>query len=256
MPHHLLGVAEVSALLGVSRQRVDQLAASHPDFPRPEAELAAGRIWSRAAVEGWTAEQGVRRPGRRREVLDRLTDRARRALAFAEEEARTLNHNYVGCEHLVLGLIREPEGVAGRALASFGLGLDRARAVLGGILGPGPATSAGDLPFTPRVRRAFREAEAAALELSHNYMGTEHVLLGVLREGTNVGCRLLTAAGIDLFALRLAVLDMTGGRPPGQVPRSESGPPQDALDRIVRLLAGLDSRLERLERRLSNRGSG
>lgn len=249
MPHHLLGVAEVAALLGVSRQRVDQLAAAHPDFPQPEAELAAGRIWSRAAIEGWSAAQGPRRPGRRSELLDRLTDRARRALALAQEEARTLNHNYLGCEHLVLGLTREPEGLASRALAGFDLGVEKARSTLAEILAPGPASPGSELTFTPRLRRAFREAEASALELSHNYLGTEHLLLGVLREGSNVGCRLLTAAGVDLFALRLAVLDLIAPAP-RDVPPVHGASGESALDRVTQLLAGIDSRLERLERRL------
>ncbi len=252
VPHHLMGVAEVADRLGVSRQRVDQLASSYPDFPQPEVELAAGRIWTAEAVDAWIATHPDRAPGRREGVpisYDRLTDRARRAFALAQTQARSLGYNYAGCEHLVLGLCEEGEGVAARALEACGLTLETAREVLRRLLGPGvlPHSTAA-LPLTPRVSRALGRAQETALEFGHNYIGTEHLLLGVLREGANVGCRLLVEAGIDLTRLRLKVLEIMG------FPQPKEGPDDRQGSRA--LLASIDARLERLEQRLVGKNLG
>ncbi len=247
MSHHLVGTAEIAQLLGVSRQRVDQLAASYPDFPRPEAELAGGRIWSKAAVEGWIAIHPERRSGReqgRPIMFERLTDRARRAIALATEEARRDGHKYVGCEHLVLGLLREGTGLAAQALGALGLTTAAAREALGRILVTGPAHTIERLPHTPRLRRALAEAEQASLELGHNYAGTEHLLLGVLREADNVGCRLFIEAGLDLTAVRMKALEIMG-YPQPQVEGA------DRLEELIRLVAAMSDRLERVERRLA-----
>lgn len=248
MTHHLVGVAEVAELLRVSRQRVDQLAASYRDFPKPEAELAAGRIWSKAAVEGWIAIHPDRRSGReegRPISFERFTDRARTALVLATEEASRAGHNYVGCEHLVIGLIREGTGLAGRALAARGLTLEAARDAVSRLLATGPTNPIEPLPHTRRLKAALAEAESASLEFRHGDVGTEHLLLGILREGENVGCRLLIEAGQDLTDVRLKVLELMG-YPQPHTERS------DQLERLIGMVAAVSERLERIEQRLDS----
>lgn len=251
---HLVGVAEVGALLGVSRQRVAQIAASYADFPAPEAELASGRIWTREAVEAWLATHPDRKPGRQEGgmiMFERLTEKARAAFTFAQEEARAFGHGYVGCEHMVLAMLRVPDGIAAHALVACGLTLEAGRSALSKILRRGPASAANELlPFTPRVRRALTEAQDAALEFAHNFVGTEHILLGIIREGDNVGCRLLQEAGLDLQAVRLNVLQQMG------FPQPRSAPGQDrqlarVLDKLADRLADINARLERLEEQLT-----
>ncbi len=249
----MVGVAEVAALLGVSRQRVAQIAGDYPDFPAPEAELAAGRVWSREAVEAWLATHPERKSGRREGGLvmfERLTEGARQAFTYAQEEARSRGHSYVGCEHLVLALLRVTDGVAAHALIACGFTVESGRTALVRILREGADATTGLLPFTPRVRRALDQAQEAALELAHNFVGTEHLLLGILREGENVGCRLLQEAGVDLQAVRSNVLQQMG------FPQPRSAPGQDrrlarVLDKLTEQLADIDARLGRLEQQLS-----
>ena len=254
MSDHLVGVSELATLLGVSRQRVAQIADSYPDFPAPEAELASGRIWTREAVEGWLSTHPERKPGRQGGgviMFDRLTDRSRQAFTYAQEEARAFGHRYVGCEHLVLALLRVSDGVAAHALVACGLTLEAGRAALSRILRrEQPSATTELLPFTPRVRHALTEAQGAALELGHNVVGTEHLLLGILREGDNVGCRVLQEAGLDLQAVRLNILQQMG------FPQPRSAPGQDrllarALDKLADRLADIDARLARLEEQLA-----
>jgi predicted DNA-binding transcriptional regulator AlpA len=248
--HHLLGTAEVAELLSVSRQRVDQLASSYADFPKPEAELAAGRIWARAAVDAWLATHPERRAGRaegRGIMFDHLSDLSRQSFVLAQEEARELGHNYVGCEHLVVATLRA-DGVAARALATMGLTLGGARAALRRVLPPGPHGSVQweQLPFTPRVSRALEHAQETAIELGHSRIGTEHLLLGILREGENVGCRLFLEAGLDLSAVRLRVLQEMGHPQPSQDPDRERRL-TTTLEKVLDRLADIDARLERIE---------
>jgi ATP-dependent Clp protease ATP-binding subunit ClpC len=209
-PDHLVGVTEIGELLGVSRQRASQIANTYTDFPAPEAELAAGRVWLRAAVEAWIAMHPVRTVGRAEGVammFERYTDRARTVFVLAQREARALSHTYLGCEHFVVGLLVEGTGIGGRALSTLGLSADDARKILEQLVGPGKKAP-GVLAFTPRVKQALGLAQVIALDLGHNYIGTEHLLLGILREGDNVGCRLLIEAGLDLDALRHQVLEL------------------------------------------------
>lgn len=244
MTSHLVGLTEIAELLGVSRQRVDQLSKAYTDFPRPEADLASGRVWSKAAIEGWLAMHPERAPGRVEGEpvrFDRFTPRARAVFTHAQKEAATFNHTHVGCEHLLLGILHETEGLGAKALSRAGLTLDRAR----GTLQPGSISFEGARPFTPRAHRALVETHEAALELGHNYIGTEHMVLGILREGENLAVGILKECGIDPVTVRAALTEDVG-LPPEQP--SGSLPPWESLRE---LLGRIESRLERLERRLS-----
>ncbi len=143
-------------------------------------------------------------------MFERFTNRARHAVVLAQEEARRLQHNYIGTEHVLLGLLGEPEGYAARALAGFGITLDGAREEVKGIVGVGNQPMSGHIPFTPRAKKTLELALREALQLSHNYIGTEHILLGVIREGEGVGAQVLKQHA-DLLAIRSAVLDMLPG---------------------------------------------
>jgi ATP-dependent Clp protease ATP-binding subunit ClpA len=140
-------------------------------------------------------------------MFERFTNRARHVVVLAQEEARQLNHNYIGTEHILLGLLGEPEEVAGRALSRFGMSLDGARQEVAAMIGRGKATPSGHIPFTPRAKKTLELALREALRLSHNYIGTEHILLGVISEGEGVGAKVLRQYA-DLLAIRTAVLDL------------------------------------------------
>jgi ATP-dependent Clp protease ATP-binding subunit ClpC len=144
-------------------------------------------------------------------VFERFTDRARRVVVFAQEEARMLNHNYIGTEHILLGLIHEGEGVAARALEAMGISLDSARQRVEEIIGQGQAAPAGHIPFTPRAKKVLEEALREALQLGHNYVGTEHILLGLIREGEGVGAQVLRELGASLQEVRTTVIQLLAG---------------------------------------------
>ena len=124
-------------------------------------------------------------------MFERFTDRARRVIVLAQEEARTLQHNYIGTEHLLLGLIREGDGVAAKALASKGVTLDDTRKQVEEMIGKGNATPNGHIPFTPHARQVLELSLREALQLGHSYIGTEHILLGLIHEGEGVGTQVL-----------------------------------------------------------------
>jgi ATP-dependent Clp protease ATP-binding subunit ClpA len=140
-------------------------------------------------------------------MFERFTNRARHAVVLAQEEARQLQHNYIGTEHILLGLLGEPDGLAGRALASFGMSRDGVREEVRAIVGTGTGQMSGHIPFTPRAKKTLELALREALQLHHNYIGTEHILLGVIREGDGVGAQILRQHA-DLIAIRMAVLDL------------------------------------------------
>jgi ATP-dependent Clp protease ATP-binding subunit ClpC len=140
-------------------------------------------------------------------MFERFTDKARHVVVLAQEEARRLDHNYIGTEHLLLGLLGVPEGVGGRALASVGISLDTARQEVLDFIGRGKATPSGHIPFTPRAKKVLELALREALQLQHNYIGTEHVLLGVIREGEGIAVEIMRKHA-DLLVIRAAVLDL------------------------------------------------
>ena len=144
-------------------------------------------------------------------MFERFTDRARRVVILAQDEARAMNHNYVGTEHILLGLIHEGEGVAAKALGQLGITLDAARAEVEEIIGKGPQAPAGHIPFTSRAKRVLELSLREALQLNHPYIGTEHILLGLLREGEGVASQVLIKMGADLGQVRETVLSLLSG---------------------------------------------
>ncbi len=144
-------------------------------------------------------------------MFERFTDRARRVVVLAQEEARLLNHNYIGTEHLLLGLIHEGEGLAAKALESLGVSLDQVRSQVEDMIGVGTATPQGHIPFTPRAKKVLELSLREALQLGHNYIGTEHILLGLLREGEGVAAQVLMKIGLDMQKVRQTVLQLMQG---------------------------------------------
>src|SRR5205809_4055922 len=144
-------------------------------------------------------------------MFERFTDRARRVVVLAEEEARMLNHNYIGTEHILLGLIHEGEGVAAKALESLGISLDAVRQQVEEIIGQGQQAPSGHIPFTPRAKKVLELSLREALQLGHNYIGTEHILLGLIREGECVAAQVLVKLGADLNRVRQQVLQLLSG---------------------------------------------
>jgi ATP-dependent Clp protease ATP-binding subunit ClpA len=145
-------------------------------------------------------------------MFERFTDRARRVLVLAQEEARLLNHNFIGTEHILLGLIHEEDGVAAQALASMGISLEAVRLSVTETIGPaGRSMNPGSPPFTPRAKKVLELSLREALQLGHNYIGTEHMLLGLLREGEGVGAQVLVNLGADLSVVRQQVIHLLSG---------------------------------------------
>jgi len=162
-------------------------------------------------------------------VFERFTDRARRVVVLAQEEARLLNHNYIGTEHILLGLIHEGEGVAAKGLESLGISLDSVRTQVVEIIGQGQQSPSGHIPFTPRAKKVLELSLREALQLGHNYIGTEHILLGLIREGEGVAAQVLQKLGADLPKVRQTVIQLLSGAPSeeqtaGTGGRAESGP--------------------------------
>ena len=148
-------------------------------------------------------------------MFERFTDRARRVIVLAQEEARSLQHNYIGTEHLLLGLIREGEGVAAKALASKGVELEATRKQVIEMIGKGNASSNGHIPFTSHAKQVLELSLREALQLGHSYIGTEHILLGLIREGEGVGTQVLIKMEVNLGELRSATIDMIRGNAGG-----------------------------------------
>jgi ATP-dependent Clp protease ATP-binding subunit ClpC len=144
-------------------------------------------------------------------VFERFTDEARRVVVLAQDEARMLNHNYIGTEHILLGLIHEGEGVAAKALYSLSIDLDAVRQQVEEIIGQGTPAPTGHIPFTPRAKKVLELSLREALQLGHNYIGTEHILLGLIREGEGVAAQVLQKLGADLNRVRQTVVQLLSG---------------------------------------------
>jgi Clp amino terminal domain, pathogenicity island component len=152
-------------------------------------------------------------------MFERFTDRARRVVVLAQEEARHLDHNYIGTEHILLGLIHEGEGVAAEALERMGVSLEAVRAEVERIIGRGSETPSGPIPFTPRAKKVLELSLREALQLGHNYIGSEHILLGLIREGDSVAAEVLIGLGADLGRVRQQVTEILAVRGEQPSPR-------------------------------------
>jgi ATP-dependent Clp protease ATP-binding subunit ClpC len=144
-------------------------------------------------------------------MFERFTDRARRVVVLAQEEAKMLNHNYIGTEHILLGLIHEGEGVAAKSLEALGISLEQVREQVQDIIGQGQQQPTGHIPFTPRAKKVLELSLREALQLGHNYIGTEHILLGLIREGEGVAAQVLVKLGADLNRVRQQVIQLLSG---------------------------------------------
>src|SRR6202050_1430260 len=160
-------------------------------------------------------------------MFERFTDRARRVAVLAQEEARMLNHDYIGTEHILLGLIREGGGVAAKALESLGISLEAVRQQVGEIIGQGQQASSGHIPFTPRAKKVLELSLREALQLGHNYIGTEHILLGLIREGDGVAAQVLVKLGADPSRIRQQVIQLLAGSQ-GKEPAAAGAPSETA----------------------------
>jgi ATP-dependent Clp protease ATP-binding subunit ClpC len=160
-------------------------------------------------------------------MFERFTDRARRVVVLAQEEARMLNHNYIGTEHILLGLIHEGEGVAAKALESLGISLEAVRSQVEEIIGQGQQAPSGHIPFTPRAKKVLELSLREALQLGHNYIGTEHILLGLIREGEGVAAQVLVKLGADLNRVRQQVIQLLSGYQ-GKETATAGGPAEGA----------------------------
>jgi hypothetical protein len=206
-------------------------------------------------------------------MFERFTQPSRRVVVLAQEEARMLNHNYIGTEHLLLGLIHEEIGVGGQAIVSLGLTLGMARDRVRDMIGPGQEPPSGHIPFTPRAKKVLELSLREALALKHDYISTEHILLGLIREPDGVGAQILAAVAPlptvreRVLSLASAAADDEALTPEWMVPGIRTGPPpsprgfvgvrtqivnelRDSLATIGETLAALDQRLAGIERRL------
>jgi ATP-dependent Clp protease ATP-binding subunit ClpA len=171
-------------------------------------------------------------------MFERFTDRARRVVVLAQEEARLLNHNYIGTEHILLGLIHEGEGVAATSLESLGISLEAVRGQVEEIIGQGQSAPTGHIPFTPRAKKVLELSLREAKQLGHNYIGTEHILLGLVREGEGVAAQVLVELGADLSWVRQQVIQVLSGYAGGTVAAEQAG----ARTRLVRMTLPEDLR--------------
>ncbi len=209
-------------------------------------------------------------------MFERFTDRARRVLVLAQEEARLLNHNFIGTEHILLGLIHEGEGVAAKALESLGVSLEAVREKVEETIGPAGSSTTGSPPFTPRAKKVLELSLREALQLGHNYIGTEHMLLGLVREGEGVAAQVLVSLGADLSKVRQQVIQLlsgyqsqggkegtSSGSGTGTSPETPTGSPvldqfgrnltQQARDRKLDPVIGREREIERVMQVLSRR---
>jgi ATP-dependent Clp protease ATP-binding subunit ClpC len=204
-------------------------------------------------------------------MFERFTDRARRVVVLAQENARMLNHAYIGTEHLLLGLIHEGEGVAAVVLHDLGIDLDKVRANVEEIVGQGQQITTGHIPFTPRAKTVLDLCLREALQLGHNYIGTEHILMGLIREGEGVAAQILVKEGLELPRVRQAIIKkLTGYQHPspssnlpphpekvsatttGSIPMSQivgtpthaPAPPKLAVDSLTKALTALQDALD------------
>jgi ATP-dependent Clp protease ATP-binding subunit ClpC len=186
-------------------------------------------------------------------MFERFTERARRVVVLAQEEARALSHNYIGTEHILLGLIHENEGVAAKSLESIGISLDVVRTQVEEIIGEGRITPSGQIPFTPRAKKVLELSMRESIQLGHNYIGTEHILLGLIREGEGLGAQVLVKLGADLNRVRQQVIEMLSrhqGSEESDILATAAEPEFGTYDEVIGLLRDIARRVKRIEQRL------
>ena len=171
-------------------------------------------------------------------MFERFTDRARRVVVLAQEEARLLNHNYIGTEHILLGLIHESEGIAARALTALDISLEAVRGEVTEIVGRGAEQPSGHIPFTPRAKKVLELSLREALGLGHNYIGTEHILLGLIREGQGVAAQVLVKLGASHDRVRQAVIQLLAGFAGGQAEQVAGMSSQISQQQAMAMVAG------------------
>jgi ATP-dependent Clp protease ATP-binding subunit ClpC len=186
-------------------------------------------------------------------MFERFTDRARRVVVLAQEEARRLGHNHIGTEHILLGLIHEGEGTAAKALQALGVSLEAARQQVEETIGRGTEPLSDHIPFTPRAKKVMELSLRESLQLGHDYIGTEHILLGLIREGDGVAAQVLVILGADLSRVRRQVIQLLEGPAGGEAGQRFSrrllGPRVEASE-ILGRLDSIASRLAAIERHL------
>jgi ATP-dependent Clp protease ATP-binding subunit ClpA len=191
-------------------------------------------------------------------MFERFTVRARRVVVLAQEEARELDHDYIGTEHLLLGLLPDVEGVAVRVLAGLGISRQAVREQVVARVGRGSSTPAGHIPFTPRAKKSLELSLREALQLGHNYIGTEHILLGLIREGEGVAAQVLTGLGADLTRVRVKVLELVPRGPAEatrEFARRPSATPFPGMSEVIHRLDVIARRLDAIERHLGLAGT-
>ena len=186
-------------------------------------------------------------------MFERFTDRARRVVVLAQEEARMLEHGYIGTEHLLLGLIHEGEGVAARALEALEIDLDAVRQQVEAIIGRGQHAASGHIPFTPRAKRVLELSRRESDQLGHHYIGTEHILLGLVREGDGVAAQVLVKLGADLNRVRQQVIQLlhgttVEGAARGGLWRRAPGGRAGVIEDVLARIDAMDRRLAAIER--------
>ena len=181
-------------------------------------------------------------------MFEQFTDRARRVVALAQDEARMLNHDYIGTEHILLGLIHEGDGVAAKALESLGISLDAVRQQVLEIIGRGEQAPPGHIPFTPRAKKVLELSLREAVQLGHNYISTEHILLGLIREGDGVAAKVLVKLGADLNRVRQQVIQLLHGYQGKEPVSAGTGRGSRLVDDVLARMDALDHRLAAVER--------
>jgi ATP-dependent Clp protease ATP-binding subunit ClpC len=182
-------------------------------------------------------------------MFERFTERARHVVVLAQEEARGMNHNYIGTEHVLLGVLHEEDGVGARALVSLGISLDDSRARIQDLIGRGDSPPSDHIPFTPRAKKVLELSLREALHLGHNYIGTEHILLGLIREGEGVAAQVLVQLGAELAQVRSAVIRLIEGLPE---PRPRRDPAEVVIDSLQEENRRLRAEVDRLRERLAH----
>jgi hypothetical protein len=196
---------ETGARLEPPQPPVADGAETRRDALRVASALAAGAALGAVAPAGGASAEAGAAP-RSTDRFDKFTERAKKVLVLAQEEAQRFNHNYIGTEHLLLGLVREGEGIAARVLSNLGVELNKVRSAVEFIIGRGDQTVSGDISLTPRAKKVIELSVEEARRLRHNHIGTEHLLLGLVREGGGIGAGVLAQFGVTRPAVERGVL--------------------------------------------------